>query len=56
VPSRRSAPSIAGPGRAEEGRFELAEWFCPSCATVLEVETLHGTDMPLEDDIAHWPT
>jgi N-methylhydantoinase B len=52
---RRSPPSIAGPLRADGGRFHLLEFFCPGCGTSLDVEATYLDDPPLHDEIVAWP-
>lgn len=51
---RQSPPAVGGPLRVEEGRFSLLEFFCPSCATLLDVDTVFGDDGPLHDTIHGW--
>jgi N-methylhydantoinase B len=52
---RKSPPSKAGPLRADSGKFFLLEFFCPSCATALDVDIVHGDDPPLFDRVLVWP-
>ena len=52
---RRSAPSQAGPLRVDSGNFFLMEYFCPGCATAIEVEIVYRDDPPLIDRIRSWP-
>jgi N-methylhydantoinase B len=47
--SRRSQPDVAGPRRDGGRDVQLLELFCPSCATLLDVELVHGADEPLRD-------
>jgi N-methylhydantoinase B len=51
---RISPPSVGGPFRVKEGRFHLLEFFCPGCATVLDVDVAYGDDGPLYDTIHSW--
>jgi hypothetical protein len=53
--TRKSAPSTAGPLRVDSGSFFLLEFFCPGCATALDVDIVHQDDPPLIDRIARWP-
>jgi N-methylhydantoinase B len=52
---RRSFPSKAGPLRVDSGKFFLLEFFCPGCATALEVDIAFQDDPPLHDRVASWP-
>jgi N-methylhydantoinase B len=54
VTVRKSPPSIAGPLRAESSRFSLLEFFCPECATALDVDVAFMDDPPLHDCIYRW--
>lgn len=51
---RQSAPHVAGPHREDNGEFRLKEYFCPGCATVLDVEVGRENDSPLYDQIFRW--
>lgn len=51
VPRLVSPLSKAGPRRSTSGRFEMREYICPSCATILDVEVSLPGDEPLYDDI-----
>lgn len=53
--ARKSAPSTAGPLRVDSGSFFLLEFFCPGCATALDVDIVHQDDPPLIDRIVRWP-
>ena len=53
---RKSRPSVAGPLRFDSGRFSLLEFFCPGCATALDVDIVHQDDPALIDRISKWPT
>lgn len=55
VPTRKVSVAAAGPGRKESALFFLREFFCPSCATQLDVEVIYQDDPPLHDDICRWP-
>jgi len=52
---RTSRPAVAGPLRAETGPFFLLEFFCPECATLLDVDVALEGDAPLHDRITRWP-
>ncbi len=54
VVSRKVSPAKAGPFRPENGPFFLWEFFCPGCATLLEVEVTFEDDVPLVDEIFRW--
>jgi N-methylhydantoinase B len=49
---RRASLATAGPLRVENEQFFLREFFCPGCATVLEVEVASDDMPPLHDRIA----
>lgn len=51
VPRLTSPLSKAGPRRSTSGRFEMREYICPSCATVLDVEVALPGDESLYDEI-----
>ena len=52
---RRMSPlAAAGPLRQEGGEFHLREFFCPSCATTLDVEVTLRDAPPLHDRIHRW--
>jgi N-methylhydantoinase B len=53
--TRTSPPSISGPQRPETGPFSLREYFCPGCATLLDVELVYKDDPPIFDEIVNWP-
>jgi hypothetical protein len=53
---RKSFQSIAGPLGRENGPFFLLEFFCPSCATLLDIDTIYQDDPPLYDKIYRWST
>ena len=52
---RQSLPSASGPLRRDSGEFHLWEYFCPGCATALEVEVIRRGDGPLHDTVDRWP-
>jgi N-methylhydantoinase B len=52
---RKSPPSSAGPMRRNGGNFFLLEFFCPGCATVLDVDIVHQDDPPIIDVVNAWP-
>jgi len=54
VVSRLSSLAVAGPLRTEEGPFRLREYFCPGCATALDVEVVMPDEPPLYDRIERW--
>jgi acetone carboxylase gamma subunit len=51
VPRLNSPLTHAGPRRSGSGRFEMREYICPKCATVLDVEVALPGDEPLYDEI-----
>ncbi|MBI4321302.1 MAG: hydantoinase B/oxoprolinase family protein [Chloroflexi bacterium] len=51
VPSRKSSVARAGPFRVDSGKFFLLEFFCPSCATALDVDVTYLDDPPLIDRV-----
>ena len=53
---RKSTPSSAGPLRVDSGKFFLLEFFCPSCATALDVDIVYQDDSPVIDRVSSWPT
>lgn len=55
VPSRRRPVSAAGPHRDGGEGFVLQEYYCPGCATQLDVDVVHGDDPPLYDRVERWP-
>ena len=50
----RAPASKAGPLRRENSGYVLIEAFCPTCATLLDVDLAYGDDPPLYDHIRHW--
>lgn len=55
VVSRKSPLSQAGPLRPVDNGFFLREFFCPSCAALLDTEVVFKDDPPLYDKISKWP-
>jgi N-methylhydantoinase B len=56
VPMRKLPTSAAGPYRSSGGEpYYLAQYYCPSCATVLDTDVLYGDDTPIYDTITAWP-
>ena len=53
VPSSQFPTSKAGPLRVGNGEFFLHEFYCPSCATLLDTEVVIKGDKTLHDEIAH---
>jgi hypothetical protein len=51
---RKSAPSSAGPLRVDSGKFFLLEFFCPGCATALDVDIVYLDDPPVIDRVSAW--
>lgn len=51
VPNKDFSCSKAGPLRTETDMFSLREFYCPSCATILETEVLMKGDSHLNDEI-----
>jgi N-methylhydantoinase B len=51
VVMREGSLSQAGPLRSGDQRFVLREFFCPSCATMVEVEVALKNDPVLQDEI-----
>jgi N-methylhydantoinase B len=55
--ARRDQPlAHAGPQADEVGNLVLREFFCPACATLLDVEIAASADPLCCDDIVNWPT
>jgi N-methylhydantoinase B len=53
---RQSLPTTAGgPNRDGGDRFLLCQFYCPSCATVLETEVLLRGEPVAYDRISYWP-
>lgn len=53
VPAKLFPTSKAGPFRPGNDQFFLSEFYCPSCATLLETEVLKHEDQPLCDEILY---
>lgn len=54
---QRSSPlTAAGPLRTDQSEFLLREFFCPGCATALDVEVIREGDPPLCDHVRQWPS
>ena len=51
VPYGNFPVSKAGPFRAENGQFVLKEFYCPTCATLLDTEILLKGESHLNDEI-----
>ncbi len=54
VVTRKVSVIKSGP-RRKEGEFFMREFFCPSCATLLDLDVVHKDDPPLYDKIYGWP-
>ncbi|MEX0664270.1 MAG: hydantoinase B/oxoprolinase family protein [Acidimicrobiia bacterium] len=54
--TRRTSPvALEGPPKTISSDFVLQEFFCPTCATCLEVQVTKADEAPLEDVISRWP-
>jgi N-methylhydantoinase B len=54
--AQRTSPApLEGPPKVTSSEYVLREFFCPSCATCLEVQVTRSDEEPLEDTISHWP-
>ena len=54
--SRRTSPAtLEGPPKAASSDYVLREFFCPTCATCLEVQVTGVDEDALHDMIASWP-
>jgi hypothetical protein len=54
--ARRTSPvALQGPPKTASSDFVLQEFFCPTCATCLEVQVTKADEAPLVDVISHWP-
>ncbi|MGK2939118.1 MAG: hydantoinase B/oxoprolinase family protein [Solirubrobacteraceae bacterium] len=51
----QTATSWAGPDRADSDEFSLALFCCPNCATLLDIDVMHGESEPLRDVVRSWP-
>ncbi|MEA2386961.1 MAG: N-methylhydantoinase, partial [Thermoleophilaceae bacterium] len=52
VPRRRVPVTAAGPARADHPDFAIWQFFCPSCATQLDVDIAYKDDPPLNDEFS----
>jgi N-methylhydantoinase B len=55
VPHRRLPTTAGGPNRDGGDRFQLCQFYCSSCATLLETEVLRKGEAVTHDRISHWP-
>jgi N-methylhydantoinase B len=55
VPHRKVPVSAAGPGRKEHPNFSMWQFFCPNCATQLDVDIAYKDDPPLYDELSLLP-
>jgi N-methylhydantoinase B len=55
VVRRKVSVAESGPLRRDSGLFFMLEFFCPSCATQLDVDVVYNDDSPLYDKIYRWP-
>lgn len=55
VVARKISVAESGPWRRDSGLFFMWEFFCPSCATQLDVDVVYNDDLPLYDEIYKWP-
>jgi N-methylhydantoinase B len=55
VASRKVSIAESGPHRKDVNQFFMLEYFCPSCATQLDVDVIYRDDPPIYDDIRRWP-
>ena len=55
VLTRNVSVAESGPLRRDSGLFFMLEFFCPSCATQLDVDVVYDDDSPLYDKIHKWP-
>lgn len=51
TPRLISSLTKAGPRRSASGRFEMREYICSKCGTILDVEVALPEDEPLHDEI-----
>jgi acetone carboxylase gamma subunit len=51
VVSRKVSVAESGPLRKDSNLFFMREYFCPSCATQLDVDVIYTNDPPLYDKI-----
>lgn len=52
VPRRQVPMPAAGPGRKDSPDFAMWQFFCPSCATQLDIDIAYRDDLPLYDEIS----
>ncbi len=55
VVQRASPVDLEGPPRSTSREYVLREFFCPTCATCLEVQATRVDEEPLHDVITSWP-
>jgi len=55
VMKRKVSPTKSGPLRRDSGLYFMWEFFCPSCATQLDVDIVYKDDPPSYDRIYRWP-
>jgi hypothetical protein len=55
VVARKVSVAESGPLRKDSGLFFMREFFCPRCATQLDVDVVYNDDSPLYDEIYRWP-
>lgn len=51
---RKAPVTVVGPPSVQSSEYELREFFCPSCATSLDVEVARVDDPVLHDRIVRW--
>jgi len=54
VIKRKVSVAESGPLRRDSGLFFMWEFFCPSCATQLDVDVVYDDDPPLYDKVYRW--
>jgi N-methylhydantoinase B len=52
VPHRKATMSAAGPVRQDHPDFSMWQFFCPNCATQLDVDIAYKDDPPLYDELS----
>ncbi len=55
VVARKVSITKSGPWRRESGQFFMREFFCPTCATSLDVDVVYNDDPPVYDKVYRWP-
>ncbi len=55
VVKRKVSVAESGPLRPDSGLFFMWEFFCPKCATQLDVDVVYKDDPPLYDRVYNWP-